>query len=170
MLLAVIYSISQTKEETMPTEKKISTFALTRYIFLLITMMLSLGACASTNRMMRITPFSRNEVSDPDRINLWPLLYKSHDRTSALWPLFDMDDQGFALRPLVALENDSVSLLGPLAGWDRKKDIWWVIPAYKFEKNKGVFPLYSREVKGDTVTTSALLWAFKDKRERKVEK
>lgn len=126
----------------MPTLQKSHTVAFTRYMFPLFAMILFLGACASTNRMMRITPFNHDEISDPERMNLWPLLYQSRDQTSALWPLFDMDGQGFALRPLAALENTSVSVLGPLAGWDWKKDIWWVTPAYKFEKNRGVFPLF----------------------------
>jgi hypothetical protein len=89
---------------------------LTRRLLLILSLVVLLGACASTERMMRITPFSTEEVSDPDRINLWPLYYKSGDRTSVLWPIFDVDEQGFALRPLVALEEDSVSVLGPLAG------------------------------------------------------
>ena len=115
-----------------------------QYLLLLITMTLLLGACASTKRMTRIMPFGRDEVSDPDRVNVWPLLYQSNDCTSVLWPLFDMDDQGFALRPLVALEGKSVSVLGPLAGWDWDKDIWWVIPAYRFENDYGVFPLFGQ--------------------------
>lgn len=126
----------------MSTDKKSNKTAIVRCFFLLISVILLLGACASTDRMMRITPFGRDEVKDPDRVNLWPLFYQSQDRTSVLWPLFDMDDQGFALRPLVAIEDESVSLLGPMAGWDSEKDIWWVIPAYKLEKNYGVFPLF----------------------------
>jgi hypothetical protein len=113
-----------------------------RLLLTMLAPLLFLGACASTERMMQITPFSTGELSDPNRINLWPLLYKSGERTSALWPLFDVDEKGFALRPLVALNENSVSILGPIGGRDWNRDTWWLLPAYKLEDVWGVLPLF----------------------------
>jgi len=94
----------------MSEETNTTATALAHRLSLLLALVLLLGGCASTERMMRITPFSAEEVSDPDRVNLWPLFHRK---------------------------------TGPEMSRTR------------------LFPLFSREVKDDEATTSALAWTFK---------
>jgi hypothetical protein len=102
-----------------------------------------LGACASNNRMLRMTPFWSDQLPDPDRVNIWPLYYQTGETVVVLWPVFDVDEKGFAFRPVVSKEDNEWSFLYPLGGWNTKTGEWWAIPAYDFDKNHGVAPLWN---------------------------
>lgn len=106
---------------------------------LLVLLALGLGACHTAGRAWRITPF--DDQAEPDRVNLWPLAYHSGDQTSVLWPLFDVDDQGFALRPVVAKDGTGWSILWPLASFDTAEGEGWVGPFYRFGSAQGLFPI-----------------------------
>lgn len=105
----------------------------------LALLLLGLSSCRSVDRMVRISPFMGD--SSRERVNLWPLAYHDRDATSVLWPLFDIDSKGFALRPLIAREGDYTSVLFPLAAYDAQKSVGWVVPFYRLEENAGLFPL-----------------------------
>ena len=62
--------------------------------------LLPLLGCNSLERLYRNSPVG-SKPEPGDRVNLWPLAYKAGDRLAVLWPLYDQDRQGFALRPLV---------------------------------------------------------------------
>ncbi len=102
----------------------------------------ALSGCAASDRMVRALPFrGEGELPDADRVNVWPLYYQARDLVVVAWPLFDRDDEGFALRPLVAKDGSEWSVLYPLAGWNTESDAWWVLPAYNLPNNLGLAPL-----------------------------
>ncbi len=97
------------------------------------------SACVTGERLWRVTPFEGTGTSE--RVNLWPLAYHDRDETALLWPLFDVDDEGFALRPLIARDGTAWSALFPLAAWDTDAGTGWAVPFYWFEEHAGLFPL-----------------------------
>jgi len=96
--------------------------------------------CAGGERMFRLSPFSEQPPSS-ERVNLWPLLYSDEHSAAVLWPAFDQDEHGFALRPLVYREDDELGVLWPLSRWDLEKGHGWALLVYRFEDNKGLFPV-----------------------------
>ena len=86
------------------------------------------AACASSNRLGRISPLI-NDASR-DRVSLWPLVYHSGGGTAVLWPIFDDDDKGFALRPLVAKDGPEWDVLYPWAHSDTSSKKGWAVPFY----------------------------------------
>ncbi len=97
------------------------------------------GGCLTGERLWRVTPFEG--AGSSERVNVWPLAYHDGDATSVLWPLFDVDEQGFALRPLVAKDGSAFSVLFPIAAWDTDAGTGWAVPFYWFEGHSGLFPL-----------------------------
>ncbi len=97
------------------------------------------AACQTAERLWRISPFEGNVASE--RVNLWPLAYHNGDETSVLWPLFDVDQRGFALRPLLAKDGTGYSILWPLASFDTDAGTGWAGPFYQFETARGLFPV-----------------------------
>ena len=96
------------------------------------------ASCQTSERLWRISPFETEAA--PDRVNLWPLAYHSGDETSILWPIFDVDDKGFALRPLIAKNGTAYSVLYPFASFDTQTTEGWIFPFYRFGGNQGLFP------------------------------
>jgi hypothetical protein len=105
----------------------------------LLALLCGASACRTAGRLWRITPFEGQ--SEEERVNLWPLAYHAGGATAVLWPLFDMDARGFALRPLIAREESAYSVLWPLASFDTEADEGWIGPCYRFGTNEGLFPL-----------------------------
>jgi hypothetical protein len=110
---------------------------------ILILICLSLCSCASSDRMMKISPFSQSrDMPDSERMNLWPLAYKNQDAVSLLWPIVDYDKEGFAVRPLINKEKANWSILFPLSGWNTTHKQGWLLTAYHTSDVDGLFPLY----------------------------
>lgn len=97
------------------------------------------ASCQTADRLWRVSPFDEEAASE--RVNLWPLAYRSGDELSVLWPLFDVDSRGFALRPLVAKDGSAWSVLFVLASFDTDAGEGWAGPFYSFGNNAGLFPL-----------------------------
>ena len=101
--------------------------------------------------MMRISPFSeaRDVMPDPKRVNLWPLIYQNQDHTSALWPVVDVDPNGFAVRPVLNKEKNDWSVLFPLSSYNAERKVGWLGPLYRYESYHGLFPMYhwSKDIK-----------------------
>lgn len=114
--------------------------------------MLLLCSCASSQRMFRLSPWSKEQPESPtvqteaptEFFNLWPLLCYGNDYTSVMWPLFDNDQYGIAIRPLFNKEYDEYSVLFPLAAWNPVLDKGWTANVYWNQENKklGCFPLF----------------------------
>ena len=118
---------------------------------LLAGLCLACCSCASSKRMMRISPFSeaRDVMPDPKRVNLWPLIYQNQDHTSALWPVVDVDPNGFAVRPVLNKEKNDWSVLFPLSSYNAERKVGWLGPLYRYESYHGLFPMYhwSKDIK-----------------------
>ncbi len=105
---------------------------------------LLLCGCVSGDRALRFSPFEQ-EVQinfDRDSVNLWPLYHSDGKRLSVLWPLFDRDSDGFALRPFYFQEKDERGILFPLSAWN--SDWGWALNGYWSGGGSafGVFPLF----------------------------
>ena len=73
--------------------------------------------CTSIERLAHNSPFTSttSDEAGKDRVNLWPLVYQNGDRLAVHWPLYDRDNKGFALRPLIARDESRWEVLLPLA-------------------------------------------------------
>lgn len=119
---------------------------------------LLLSSCASSERMMRVSPFTEEAPSnsaetlsrtpekqqqidrDGSRINVWPFLYKINDKTCVLWPAVDSDKKGFAVRPFYNQEGKEYSIMFPFSAWNPENGDGWVFSGYWNKKTSGVFP------------------------------
>lgn len=95
-------------------------------IILLAAVVCILTASCTSDRMLRMSPFYGSGGGGSDRVNLWPIVYSNGSGTSILWPLIDVDDQGFAIRPLLVNDESKWSVLWPLTGWDSDGDWGWL--------------------------------------------
>jgi hypothetical protein len=109
--------------------------------FLCLLLCLSCVSCASIERLFRNSPL-RGMEPDAERVNLWPLYYESGGKTAVLWPVFDEDEKGFALRPLITRDGTRWEVLPPLCFWDTESGDWVFLPAYSIDDSFGVFPLF----------------------------
>jgi len=155
---------------------------------LLLALAPSLG-CASGSRMIRLSPWGEGEPS-PERTNLWPLYYADGERRALLWPLADWDEQGFAVRPLVAKDEQELNLAWPLAHVELDDGSFWALTAYRDASSgsfglaplfgwgelrfvgpvwwlhssaaHGLFPLYWRAPERGVTVVAPLYWDFGD--------
>jgi len=111
--------------------------------WLLAAAVLSLASCVSSERMTRLSPLGQNaaEMSE-SRVNLWPCYYADRGFQSALWPCFDLDSHGMAVRPFYNQEGKEYSILFPLTAWNPEKGDGWCLSGYWNDKNCGAFPLF----------------------------
>ena len=138
-------------------------------LFAFCTVLFQTG-CVSGDRLARNTPFaSGNNSFYRDGVNLFPLYYKEGKRQSILFPMIDIDERGFAVRPFYHKDKDEHGILWPLAAFNKNEGwagpvVWgqdtygffplfisgkhtlWVFPAswYRDEKSFGVLPLFCR--------------------------
>ena len=110
------------------------------------------GGCASSQ--MKGTPFYTGEYTVrqgpvEDRVNLWPLLYYREPALSALWPIMEMTDDHFAIRPLMSIydrqtDDPIYNVLWPLARFDTRHDRHRIFPLFWGDEYFVGFPLYWR--------------------------
>jgi hypothetical protein len=119
------------------------------------------GVVGCYQDMLKATPFASGEhlaTEGPatDRVNLWPLLYHRRPATSFLWPVGEVTDASWAVRPLVASYSGKLDLLWPLVHIDPERgrgyvfplafwdpDWIFVAPWYRWEHGFGVLPLFT---------------------------
>ncbi|MCM8531752.1 MAG: hypothetical protein NE330_11365 [Lentisphaeraceae bacterium] len=112
---------------------------------ILLLSALFLFSCASSKRMMSISPFAEDpnlEKPDYDRTNLFPFFYQSDGKSSVLWPLMDWDKDGFAFRPIYNRQDSEYSILFPLSAWNPENKDGWLLTSYWNKRNFGAFPLF----------------------------
>jgi hypothetical protein len=109
-------------------------------LLLLLLLGLPCVGCHSIIRLFRNSQL-QGAAARPDRVNPWPLLHGDGDRLAVLWPIFDDDEHGFALRPLITRDRPNWELLPPLCWWNAESGDWVFLPAYSVGDNFGVFPL-----------------------------
>ena len=112
---------------------------------------LFLSGCVSGDRLARNTPFaSGNNSFYRDGVNLFPLYYKEGKRQSILFPLIDIDDRGFAVRPFYHKDKDEHGILWPLAAFNKTEG--WAGPVVWGQDTYGFFPLF--------ISGKHTLWVF----------
>lgn len=110
-------------------------------------LLILLCSCASSDRMLRLSPFGDTPAVpdvnlDRSLVNLWPVFYRDDRFVSVLWPVIDSDAHGFAVRPFYNKEGAEQSVLFPLSAWNTAtgrgyvlNTLWgperlWIIPFY----------------------------------------
>ena len=91
----------------------------------------------------------RPEFAEKSLINIWPFFFRSDDYYSALWPFFDYDPYGIALRPFFNKEGDDYSILFPLSAWNTAAKDGWAGFLYWEKDRVGFFPLADFMLKKD---------------------
>lgn len=110
---------------------------------LLLVVAIFVSSCASSRRLKRVFRESGYENKlDEKRVNTFPLLESSKARTTVLWPLIDIDKEGFSIRPFFNKEGSEYSLLFPLIAWNPVLKDGWVGPYVWNKDYQALFPLY----------------------------
>ncbi len=156
------------KEERVQGEKKRTFPQKVFSSFSAIMLVLLFAGCASSDRMMRLSPASARAYSAPDSmrlkgkhyqqmqhargeqktlaeenvINVWPFFLKNDYFHAILWPFIDYDQYGVAVRPFYNKEGDEHSILFPLAGWNSADDSGWIFNTFWSKDRLTVFPFY----------------------------
>jgi len=108
-------------------------------LLVLIGLVVSIGGgCASPQ--MKGTPFYTGEYTVrrgpvEDRVNLWPLLYYREPALSILWPIGELTEDHFAIRPVMSIYNrdkdDPVyNVLWPYARFDTHSEDYRIPPFF----------------------------------------
>ncbi|MDD4816695.1 MAG: hypothetical protein PHI85_01840 [Victivallaceae bacterium] len=129
-----------------------------RAVAVAAALLVAAAGCASSERMTRITDSykvphsSRLSGARWDRgddngftgtqINVWPLFARSNNYYSALWPMFDCDRYGMAVRPFFNQEGDEYAVLFPLCAWNPVNGDGWALNTYWNKTRFGCFPLF----------------------------
>ncbi|MDP6524735.1 MAG: hypothetical protein QGH15_10985 [Kiritimatiellia bacterium] len=153
--------------------RKLSSGVLARWfaIPLLLLSLVLLAGCASPQ--MKGTPFYSGEYKVrqgpvEDRVNIWPLLYFRDPALSVLWPLMELTEDHFALRPLCSvygLDGDDrvVNVLWPIARFDTDAGENRIFPVYWGKNYAFVLPLYWHQRKPQVDGVSDMLvplWSY----------
>lgn len=136
-----------------------------------ILALLMTSGCAST--MLKGTPFytaTEEAPSGParDRIYGWPLLYYREPVLSVAWPLFEKNDEFFAIRPIYSVHGlhkprHEHNVLWPLAQWDWETGDHRIFPCFWGEDYRILFPLYwhhGHPLAGKGNDTLFPLWSY----------
>jgi hypothetical protein len=116
-----------------------------KFVLMSVALLL-LTSCASSKRMMRLSPFaSKDPIKidyDESHVNLWPFFYNKGSFYSVLWPMIDSDWRGFAVRPFYNQDRNEYSILFPLSAWNPHNGDGWALNTYWKKKYIGSFPLF----------------------------
>ena len=81
--------------------------------------------------MAFLAPATRSQA-EGTTIKLWPLLYHKADKTQVLWPIFEKDAEGHAVRPIYSVRDngDTFNFIWPFFQWNREGHwrfllFWW---------------------------------------------
>lgn len=115
------------------------------------------NSCASSKRLARSAGWAFEEKPqaagserqfdlDSGRSNAFPIAYSNGARLAVLWPFFDKDAEGLAIRPVFNKEGQEYSVLFPLAAWNPENGDGWFLTGYwnKKKDRSGIFPIYGR--------------------------
>ena len=106
--------------------------------------------CVSGERLVRNTPFYSGGKFYRDGVNLFPLYYQEGKKQSILFPMIDIDEQGFAVRPFYHKDKDEHGILWPLAAFNKTEG--WAGPVVWGQDTYGFFPLF--------ISGKHTLWVF----------
>lgn len=79
---------------------------------------------------------------DDDRVNVWPIFYKNFLIYSIVWPIGEINDVGWEIRPLVSIDNynESYHAMAYMWGYNAKSSSSYLFPAYYMDR-KSMFSL-----------------------------
>ncbi len=80
-----------------------------------------------------------------DRVNVWPMFYHNLLITSILWPMAEVNDVGWKVRPLVSVDRYREEYRVLLGGWHGKTDTHYVVPLYFRKGNDFASLLYVKD-------------------------
>lgn len=80
---------------------------------------------------------------DDDRIYVWPIFYKNFLMYSLLWPLAEINDVGWEVRPLVSVDNYEQDYRILTGGWNSKDGSNYILPFYVKNDNQFLSLPYS---------------------------
>lgn len=104
----------------------------------------------TSNPHIRKDASENRDFSGQTLVNIWPFFVRSGDYYSALWPVFDYDPYGMALRPFYNQEGDDHSILFPLSAWNTNSKDGWVANFYWRQGDfMGLFPLFHQSFLDD---------------------
>ncbi len=89
---------------------------------------------------------ARDTRIDDSLVNFWPLYLANSRYVSVLWPIFDCDDYGWALRPFYNQEGHEHSILFPISAWNPHNKDGWALNFYWNKENLGLIPLFNTPV------------------------
>jgi hypothetical protein len=96
---------------------------------------------------------------DNDRIYIWPLFYKNFLMYSILWPLAEINDVGWDIRPFVSVDNYAGEYRILTGGWNSKKDSNYIFPLYVKTKDKFISLPFSTVKDGEYSSYNFMLMA-----------
>ncbi len=119
-------------------------------ILALLFVLAATPGCVSPERLFNLTPMGDGDPKDT--VNLWPLYYSNGEAISVLWPVFDADADGFALRPLLFRDGHEWGLLWPVCDFDRHYFRLLTLVVHKHSLDDvltgGIIPLFWIHPKG----------------------
>lgn len=103
-----------------------------------------LGGC--TQKMLRATPFGGGieEAASEEvegRVNVWPLVYHRTPVTSILWPVGEITDEGWAIRPLYAQYSGVYDIAWPFLHLEPARGSGYLFPLAFWGKDRFLMPL-----------------------------
>lgn len=109
--------------------------------------LLGMCSCASSDRMLRLSPLGASDATqkidlNKKLLNAWPFFYQDDRFVSILWPMIDFDDQGFAVRPFYNKEENDHSVLFPLSSWNTASRYGYALNTVWTPRTLYVIPFY----------------------------
>jgi len=98
---------------------------------------------------------------DDDRIYVWPIFYKNFLMYSFLWPLAEINDVGWEIRPFVSVDNYNKEYRILSGGWNNKNESHYILPFYA--KGNDVFvslPFSCKKEDNDWIYNYMLLGGY----------
>ncbi|MFA6569462.1 MAG: hypothetical protein WCS96_14725, partial [Victivallales bacterium] len=76
------------------------------------------------------------KLFDDDRVNVWPIFYKNFLVYSIIWPIGEINDVGWEIRPLVSIDNynESYKAMAYMWGYNGRKGSSYLFPAYYLDQ------------------------------------
>lgn len=87
---------------------------------------------------------SKAKKLDADRTNIWPFYYDNYMLTSIFWPVGEINDVGWEVRPLLSVDNynESYKYFFCFGGYNGKNGNSYFFPLYKNGENSFYTPLF----------------------------
>ena len=124
------------------TKKEFAFMRIKVVLPVVLVLMLSLSGCVSGRRLVRNSPIGSSGKFYRDGVNLWPLYYQEGTRKSIMFPLVDMDERGFAVRPFYHKDRDEHGILWPLIAFNPVNGDGWAGPLFWSRNSTGLLPLF----------------------------